>query len=83
MGIIEINSPEDIKKLIGCHIHDAKIVHEGMVGRLELQLSHITMPNKVSLSIGPEVQLTIGRDSVTLLSGLTIGTHDIPEGADE
>ncbi len=82
MSILEIKSAEDIKKLIGCHIHDAKIVQEGAIGRLELQLNHISMPNIVKLAIRPEVTFSVGIKGCFIMVGLSILTDDIPEEKD-
>ncbi len=79
MSILEITSSEDIKKLIGCHIHDARIVQDGTSGHLELQVNHINMPNKVKLEIRPEVSFSVGVKGISIFAGLSIKTDDLKE----
>lgn len=90
---ILIQQPEDIRKLIGCVIEDARIVnlHAGVC--IEIDVSHTMAPNPVSVRIEPKAEITVSQGGIiavggsggepggaplTLRNTLMIWTKDIP-----
>ena len=80
MSEINIQSTEDIGKLVGCHIHSARVVKEGTVTRFELQVSHITMPGVVKVVVFPFASISIALGAGTIAAGLSFQTYDVPKG---
>ncbi len=77
--VLPFKSEADFPKLSGLHIEEARIMKDGPVGYLELEVSHITLPNKVIVRIHPAVQTKVGIMGVVILSGFEVQTEDVPE----
>ena len=78
MPEIEIKGPKDIEKLNGCMVHSAKIITDGPVTYLQLEVSHITMPAIVRVAIFPFASYTQRYCNITTVSGLLFHTSDVP-----
>ena len=82
---IAITKPEEVRKLIGCTIEDAKV--GGMPPSLILVVSHIAAPNKVQVIFTPGVTLELAKGTmmgpgfpIIANLGFHIQTGDIEKG---
>lgn len=71
---IFLEKPEDIKKLVGCSIINARVVsiHGGVC--IEFDINHIMAPNPVSVRIEPKAETIIDEP----LAGLVIHGDGLP-----
>lgn len=81
MPLIDIQKPEDIKKMVGWRIDDVRLIL-GVPPKLTLRLGHIAAGGQVDITFTPCLTPKVGVGGVELPLGINIHSEDVlaPEG---